>query len=204
MKKWRGEKGFTLIETIVAIVIAGLLGLMIFMFSRAGVENAPTPWLRIVNMADLRQVMENINEDYYRYQHAANWQDSAAYALGDRIRSTDNEYGYECVTAGNSGAAEPDWPEPSSSTVNDNGVAWKYFLVRMREKINNKEYSQISYDVIDNLFVRKDPANPGQFTSIGATENDGYLKVTLGKVSGAPGETAPQKIMTMFCRIYTL
>jgi prepilin-type N-terminal cleavage/methylation domain-containing protein len=203
MIKLGGQTGFTLIETVMAIVVAGLLGLMIFMFARAGLESAPTPWLRIVNMADLRQVMEDINEDYFRYQNAAPWQADTAYAEGDRIRSTDNMYGYECVIAGTSGATEPVWPQPTTDTVDDNGVGWQYFLVTMQGKVNSKEYGRIQYDVIDNLFVREDPPGSGQFSSTGATPDD-YLKVTLGKVSGAPGETAPQKVMTLFCKIYTL
>ncbi len=208
MMKQGGQKGFTLIETVVAIVVAGLLGLMIFMFAKAGVESAPTPWLRFDTMGKLRQVMENVTADYTRFPASTDvWSGSTVYALGNRISAAAvgySPYAYECVQAGQSGTVEPAWPsEPTYGTITDGAVEWQYFLVAIQTKITKKSYGQ--YDIVDNKFVRKklpetDPAEFEDSTGVTLTEDD-YLKVTLEKETGTV-DNVPIKVMTLFSKSY--
>ncbi len=53
------------------------------------------------------------------------WQASTAYLVGDfRVPTVDNGMCYECSQAGNSGLAEPTWPNVSGLTVQDGYVVW--------------------------------------------------------------------------------
>lgn len=57
----------------------------------------------------------------------ASWQAATAYALGDTIEPTvQNDFRYECSTAGTSGASEPAFPVSGiGSTVADGTAVWQ-------------------------------------------------------------------------------
>lgn len=57
---------------------------------------------------------------------APEWQSGTSYSVGDYvIPSVQNGHIYRCITAGNSGTAEPSWPTSDGDTVGDGTVEWE-------------------------------------------------------------------------------
>lgn len=64
MKKSINNKGFTLIEIIIALVVAAILGTMLFTYSSTSVTQSTYSLTQMSQTADLQKVMENIFLDY--------------------------------------------------------------------------------------------------------------------------------------------
>jgi len=65
--KWsdtKNSKGFTLIETIIAIVAATILGVMAFTYSQTSLTKSAQPLNQSQKAMELQRVMENIFADY--------------------------------------------------------------------------------------------------------------------------------------------
>jgi prepilin-type N-terminal cleavage/methylation domain-containing protein len=60
----RNHKGFTLIETIIAIVAAAILGVMAFTYSQTALTKSAQPLNQSQKAMELQKVMENILVDY--------------------------------------------------------------------------------------------------------------------------------------------
>jgi prepilin-type N-terminal cleavage/methylation domain-containing protein len=60
----RNHKGFTLIETIIAIVAAAILGVMAFTYSQTALTKSAQPLNQSQKAMELQKVMENILADY--------------------------------------------------------------------------------------------------------------------------------------------
>lgn len=58
------SKGFTLIETIIAIVAAAILGVMAFTYSQTSLTKSAQPLNQSQKAMELQRVMENIFADY--------------------------------------------------------------------------------------------------------------------------------------------
>ncbi|MCX5849013.1 MAG: prepilin-type N-terminal cleavage/methylation domain-containing protein [Deltaproteobacteria bacterium] len=56
--------GFTLIEVIVTIVVAAILGAMLATFMKTNITGSANPVIRVGNEYNLGQVMENITANY--------------------------------------------------------------------------------------------------------------------------------------------
>jgi len=65
-KRVKYSKGFTLIEVIVALVVAGILGTMLVSFMGTNVMQSANPVLAAKDGAYLNSIMENIGADYRR------------------------------------------------------------------------------------------------------------------------------------------
>ena len=124
-EKTLNKTGFTLIEIIVTIlVISSLSGIIIVLLSDSIVKSSQSV-VKIKKVADLHKVMANIKADYNQYPK---WRSSTNYSLGDkllpRIDLPPNMNGryYTCISAGTSGASEPNWTDNSS--VIDGSVTW--------------------------------------------------------------------------------
>jgi prepilin-type N-terminal cleavage/methylation domain-containing protein len=119
------ESGFTLIEVIVAIVlVASLSGIMIVFLSDSIVKSSQSV-ARLKKISNLNTIMANIIADYNQYPK---WRSSTNYNLGDkvlpRIDLPPNRNGryYTCISAGTSGASEPNWSD--NINVPDGSVTW--------------------------------------------------------------------------------
>jgi len=66
MRIRRAEKGFTLIEVIITIVIAAILGSFLVTFM-SSVPKSVNPVIQTQNLAAAQLVMEKITADYERY-----------------------------------------------------------------------------------------------------------------------------------------
>lgn len=66
----KNSKGFTLIETIIAIVAAAILATMVFVYSGASLSQSAKTLHDSKKAMDLQKVMENILADYNKYYKA--------------------------------------------------------------------------------------------------------------------------------------
>ena len=58
------QKGFTLVEIIVTLVVASILGTMLIQFMGSNLSASARSVVRVQKGFELRQVMENITRDY--------------------------------------------------------------------------------------------------------------------------------------------
>lgn len=65
-KKIRHEGGFTLVELILIIVLAGILGVFLAQFVRTSTENSAQPLQGLLKDADLQAAMERVTAEYRR------------------------------------------------------------------------------------------------------------------------------------------
>jgi len=126
----KSAAGFTLIETIVTLVVASILGIFFYTFIGKSIYKSHLPMENLISANDLNQVMENIRADYKPYPV---WQSSHYYNQGDQVMPTafslsGQRYWYKCMTAGTSGPPdkEPDPWTNEAGVISDNGVTWKY------------------------------------------------------------------------------
>jgi len=62
--RMKDARGFTLIEVIVSLVVASILGVMLVTFMGSTVVQSANPVILAQNGAYLNQIMENISSDY--------------------------------------------------------------------------------------------------------------------------------------------
>jgi prepilin-type N-terminal cleavage/methylation domain-containing protein len=124
------QAGFTLIEFIVALVVAGIVASMVYTYFGSALTQSSVPIERLKQVSNLHKVMENIVADHNRL-NAINlrykWQPSSYYGLGSVvIPTTSNGRYYFSTLAGTSGLTEPtSWPNTSGGTITEGGVTWK-------------------------------------------------------------------------------
>jgi len=58
------ESGFTLLEVVVTLIVAAILGTILVSFMGSNITGSATPLLRVQNASTISQVMENITADY--------------------------------------------------------------------------------------------------------------------------------------------
>lgn len=79
--------GFTLIEVIVSIVVASILGAMLVAFLGAGVVNSANPVMLARQGSYLNEIMENMAADY-KYLQVANPGPAGLEAFRLKVKST--------------------------------------------------------------------------------------------------------------------
>ena len=135
----QGEKGFTLIEILIAVTIFTIILIAaLLMYDRStgvfkrGVEaadaqqNTRVAFDRMV--ADLRMAGFDYDRDGFPSGAAGTtWAAGRAYGLNVIVvPTTANGFNYRATTAGTSHATtEPTWPTTIGDTVNDNGIVWE-------------------------------------------------------------------------------
>ncbi|HOD35332.1 MAG TPA: type II secretion system protein [Syntrophales bacterium] len=65
--QWKGEKrqgGFTLIEVIVTIIVASIMGVLLVQFMGTAMFRSGEPLVRVQDVSTLRNVLENMTSDY--------------------------------------------------------------------------------------------------------------------------------------------
>jgi prepilin-type N-terminal cleavage/methylation domain-containing protein len=118
--KTLNQKGFTLIEIIVTVIIVAILSAMILTFLSDSLVKSSDPikWLKA--SSSLHKTMSNITADYNQYPK---WKSSTNYSVGNRVIpvSMNGRY-YTCISSGQSGASEPNWSDDYN--VIDGSVNW--------------------------------------------------------------------------------
>jgi prepilin-type N-terminal cleavage/methylation domain-containing protein len=130
------QAGVTLIEFIVALVVAAIIASMVYTYFGSAFTQSSVPIARLQQVSKLQQVMENIVADYNRLNKINlryKWRSGSLYSIGaivlpsdlpnDNINSKIDNNGryYICTTAGTSGTAmiRSSWPV----TVDPTGTA---------------------------------------------------------------------------------
>ena len=121
------QAGFTLIEYIVALVIAAIVASMVYTFFGSALTQSSIPISRLKNASNLHKVMENIVADYNRL-NALNlrytWQTNIPYNVGSVVvPPTSNGHYYKCITAGTSGSGPVSWLT-DNTPFSDGGAMW--------------------------------------------------------------------------------
>lgn len=91
-KKTENEKGFTLIEVIVSLIVAAILGTILAVFMGARVTASANPVILARNGNYLNSIMENMGSDYkYQMSTAAKSSLTPATGLGNFITNVGAE-----------------------------------------------------------------------------------------------------------------
>lgn len=94
--KGTDEKGFTLIEVIITIVVLAILATMLFTYFGKAFTGSSTPATRLDNALQLQTVMENITDDYVNLNNPSNNQHDLATLqtrIGTENSVMNNNYG---------------------------------------------------------------------------------------------------------------
>lgn len=171
------QAGFTLIEYIIALVIAAIVAAMIYSYMGSALIRSSDPIFRLQSVSKFHQVMENIVADHSRL-NALNlrykWHASTPYSVGTIITpktipvSPNGGYYFKCTTAGTSGTTEPTtWS--SATTITDNTVTWTRGANIIWQKSNPYTLGAIVIPIYNNGHYYKCTAKAGTGTS-GSTE----------------------------------
>ena len=127
MRKKGSDSGFTIIESIIALVIVAIVVVMILSYFGNGIIHSSDPIARLQTEAGVAQVMEKITTYYSQYPR---WKPNQTYNTVNYmvIPTSPNRTGYlYMVTAtGTSGSTEPSWSTISPGTTTDGTVTWKW------------------------------------------------------------------------------
>lgn len=119
------ESGFTLVETIVTVVIISFVAVMMLSYFGVGIYHSADPIARLQASESLHGIMDKITAQYAQYPH---WQPNTTYSVNQIVIPSPgvSPAGYEYISSGGiSGATEPSWPlPPSATTVTDNTITW--------------------------------------------------------------------------------
>lgn len=192
------QHGFTLVEIIVTLVTASVLGVVMYSYARSAFSQSSLPVARLKDSFELHAAMENIISDYENHlNNAAQWEAGHAYAVGDIVYpATQNGHHYVCITAGTSHAST----EPSLSTsttwsatdqrvsdIADASVIWREALSFLKTQVEANAYGTYSV-VSDETGFIKFKADGSNFKEDEAGMADGdpadILKVTITNEEG--------------------
>ncbi len=201
------EKGFTLVETIISLVIISIVATMLFTYSASKANTgSPTPiqWFQSAN--NIHAIMERITADYQGYPR---WKPNTAYTTSSRVTPIRrNGYFYQPTTACTSGTAEPTtWSTTDGSDSSDvsTGCTWHLTwqpvftnpypnpimrLVYLRQRIAGG-VANVSGEG-QTVYYNNDPSTGMQYTIVNnryiapnvswdtaSAAPTGYLKVTI-------------------------
>jgi prepilin-type N-terminal cleavage/methylation domain-containing protein len=140
------QTGFTILEFIVALVVAAIVASMVYTYFGNALTQSSVPIARLQKASNLYQVMENIITDYNRMNQINlryKWRHSHAYQVGEVVLPTDlfndninskilnNGRYYICTVSGTSGISTITWPvteNPGMTTggsVTEGTVTWR-------------------------------------------------------------------------------
>src|SRR5208283_1529372 len=107
LQKRDSESGFTLIETIITIVVIAIVAVMLLSYFGPGIIHSADPVARLQTSASLSQVLEEISlKNQVPY-----WQATHAYAANAVVippwNSTEHGFQYSTTNGGTSGSAQP-------------------------------------------------------------------------------------------------
>lgn len=142
------NKGFTLIEVIITLVIIAVFAAMMGTYFSSSITQSSNPIFRLRAASQLNNVLEQMAAAYSGHQQ---WKPGTTYAVGSIVIppvKTRTGVIYEATSAGTSGSAIPDWLQ---TPITDNTVTWTTHaaaprLIDDQSWIANKNYKK--YDVI--------------------------------------------------------
>jgi prepilin-type N-terminal cleavage/methylation domain-containing protein len=204
------ESGFTLIETIIALVVVGIVAAMMAAYFGTSITQSSTPIFRLTEAGKLNQIMEKITADYNN--EPATWSPGTAYAPTNSILGTllptiilptaanRNGNQYICTTGGTSGTTEPNWSSAAASgaTVSDGTVTWTYggstpptnwVANTIYPSLNAVVYPTNGYQYVCTVAGISGSATPAWPTTVNATVTDNTV---TWKCSGSQPTVALQ------------
>ena len=153
------ESGFTLIETIITLVMLSVVVAMMAQFFGTSFIQSVVPISRLTAASNLNQVMETITNQYSKFPH---WRPATTYASGAIVLpTTPSRTGLLYITSssGTSGATEPIWPTSSATPVVDGTVNPGWTMnVAAPTLVLNKWLANTGYTV--NTVVVRTASNP--------------------------------------------
>ena len=170
------QMGFTLLEIILTLIIASILGSLVYTYFGSAFTESGTPITRLKSAFELHKAMENITADYNNHTP---WQASTSYSKDDIvIPTTKNGHRYRCTTAGTSAASEPTWPTTKAGNVVDGTVTWieNGKLPVLKDNIDALNYG--SYTVIENKYIKFNPST-NQEEDIVSGDPENILKAVI-------------------------
>jgi len=181
------QAGFTLIEYIIALVIAAIVAAMIYSYMGSALILSSDPIFRLQKVSNLSTVMENIVADHNRLNKINlryKWRSNTAYSIGDFVlpsnginnatSTIDNTRGryYKCTQAGISKNALPlpSWtttsiiPSTGGVEFTDGTVKWKEWGYVWNASTSYPANSTVVLKYSNGHYY-KGPASPNPFTS---------------------------------------
>lgn len=187
----RHSEGMTLLEVILTLVIAAILGTMIYAVMGESLNRSSVPMTQLHDTLALHSTLERARADF---NTGLKWQSSNTYGTGTHVFPTSGgAVAYRCTTAGDSGATEPTWP--AAGSVADGSVTWDQVagatpvIEAFKANVEAKSYGT-GYSVsADYIKFEQDPAPPPGVdlwneAPISPTDDRNILKVTLTDDTG--------------------
>ncbi len=194
MRRDDRQSGFTLLEAIVTLIIASLLGSMLFSYF-AVANQAVLPIGSYQKTLDLQRVMENITSDYHTIvgrEAYPQWGPLKGYSENEIITSKSIPFGhlFICISGGISGEVEPQWSTDETNAIEDGSVIWREFKGELEPLISklaqqSGEGSGVSsygqYEVKELQFIRFED---NLEIPVSAGEPENLLKLTIQNDQG--------------------
>ncbi len=171
-----GIRGFTLLELVLSLIIASVLGTFIYTVFSSRLLRPDLPTERIQSTLALQNAMERMSAAHEAFLV---WQPETDYPLGAYVFPTCRTGKmYECTTAGTTGTNEPAW---AAVTV-DGGVEWQERagipkIEALRINIENRIYGSYS---ADTTYIDFDPAPPPAGSDTWIEKNIGPFSAVVG------------------------
>lgn len=91
-RTFRSNKGFTLIEVIITIVVAALMGVMVFTYMGTTLTRSAEPLLMVRDLAESIEIMEQFTSDYSEYlKRTIEWADFTATLTGTGVSAVNRQ-----------------------------------------------------------------------------------------------------------------
>ena len=185
----RHSVGMTLLEVILTLVIAAILGTMIHAVMGESLNRGNVPMTQIHDTLALHSTLERARTDF---NAGLKWQPSNTYGTDTRVFPTSGgTAAYRCTTAGVSDSTEPTWP--AAGSVTDGSVTWERVagatpvIEAFKANVEAKSYGT-GYSVsADYIKFEKDPAPPpgvDLWNEAPISPTNDILKVTLTDDTG--------------------
>lgn len=212
------ERGFSLLEIIITLVIVAIVASMYFTFSTSkSFTGSVNPVQSVQYANNIHQIMERITADYEGYPR---WKPNTPYTTASRVVPLKrNGYFYQPTANCTSGAAEPStWntTNGSNSSEGGTGCTWRLTyqlvvtnpypnpilsLVTLRQKIagnianssgegNTVYYNGSSATGMQYRIVNNRYVDPATSWDTASGSPTSYLKVTVQSASGGERLTA--------------
>ena len=188
------QSGFTLLEAIITLIIASLLGSMLFSYF-AVANQAVLPIGSYQKSLDLQRVMENITSDYHTIvgrEAYPQWEPLKGYSENEIVSSKSIPFGhlFICISGGISGEGEPHWSTDENNVIEDGDVIWREYKGELEPLISKltlqsgggsavSSYGQ--YEIREIKFIRFEN---NLEIAVSAGEPENLLKLTIRNDQG--------------------
>lgn len=198
----RSQDGFTLLEIILILIIAGIFMGMLVPYLGTALWSSSLPISRANTALDLQRAAENMTADFISYPA---WQANTYYAPNTIIvasKAKRNGYFYKTTAGGTSGSSEPSWPTPgpadAAPSIADGTVTWTEccqavlntlktnLLAPYPADLGVRARTYGTYAVPSNKYVKWTASTPPQL--VDAVSGDPYYMFEV-RIQNSLGET---------------